>query len=158
MRNVTWKDIVEVVGIAAIVASLVFVGLQMRQAQSIAIADSYQQQAVATLAKSELATMHSELVAKANRGESLSDAETFSLSQYVIARWQNAFFTTRRAWYLERPTIGPTRNFVSFLCNNPGPREFWRNQTDSLEAASLDSPLESFTNDINSKLEKRCGQ
>jgi hypothetical protein len=158
MRNVTWKDIVEVVGIAAIVASLVFVGLQMRQAQSIAIADSYQQQAVATLAKSELATMHSELVAKANRGESLSDAETFALSEYVVARWQNAYFTMRRASYLERPTNGPVRNFSSFLCNNPGPREFWENQADSLVATSRGSPLESFANDIDSNLDNRCGQ
>ena len=31
MTNTNWKDVAELVGIAAIVASLVFVGLQMRQ-------------------------------------------------------------------------------------------------------------------------------
>ncbi len=40
MKTRDWKDIAELIGIAAIVASLIFVGLQMRQDQSIAIADT----------------------------------------------------------------------------------------------------------------------
>ena len=42
MNSEKWKSIVEVVGIAAIVASLVFVGLELRQSQRIAIAAQYQ--------------------------------------------------------------------------------------------------------------------
>ena len=42
MKKADWKDTAELVGIAAIVASLVFVGLQMRQSQVIAIAGQYQ--------------------------------------------------------------------------------------------------------------------
>ena len=45
MKNIAWKDAAELVGIAAIVASLIFVGLQMRQSQEIAIADQYQARA-----------------------------------------------------------------------------------------------------------------
>ena len=45
MKTNNWKDIAELVGIAAIVASLVFVGLQMRQSQGIAIANQYQNRA-----------------------------------------------------------------------------------------------------------------
>jgi hypothetical protein len=37
-----WKDLAELVGIAAIVASLIFVGLEMRQSQQIALASQYQ--------------------------------------------------------------------------------------------------------------------
>lgn len=40
------KDWMEVVGIFALVASLVFVGLQMKQAQEIAIAEQYQVRAI----------------------------------------------------------------------------------------------------------------
>ena len=40
-----WKSIAELIGIAAIVASLVFVGLQMKQSQEIAIAAQYQERA-----------------------------------------------------------------------------------------------------------------
>jgi len=49
MNKSTWKDTAEIVGIAAIVASLIFVGLQMRQSHEIAIADQYQNRADAAL-------------------------------------------------------------------------------------------------------------
>ena len=45
MSKTGWKDIAEIIGIAAIVASLVFVGLELRQSQQIAIAGQYQQRA-----------------------------------------------------------------------------------------------------------------
>jgi hypothetical protein len=38
MKNSSWKDYAEIAGIAAIVASLIFVGLQMRQDRVIAVA------------------------------------------------------------------------------------------------------------------------
>jgi hypothetical protein len=40
LKSTNWKDIAELIGIAAIVASLVFVGLQMRQEQTIAITET----------------------------------------------------------------------------------------------------------------------
>jgi hypothetical protein len=45
MKMSDWKDTAELIGIAAIVASLIFVGLQMKQSQDIAIADQYQERA-----------------------------------------------------------------------------------------------------------------
>jgi len=45
MKKSNWKDIAELIGIAAIVASLLFVGLQMKQSQDIAIAAQYQERA-----------------------------------------------------------------------------------------------------------------
>jgi len=49
MKTTNWKDIAEVIGIAAIVASLIFVGLQMKQSQDIAVAGQYQARADAAL-------------------------------------------------------------------------------------------------------------
>jgi len=46
MRGFNRKDFAEVIGTAAIVASLLFVGLQMRQAQNIAIAEQYQNRGI----------------------------------------------------------------------------------------------------------------
>ena len=40
-----WRDLAELVGVTAIVASLIFVGLQMKQSQSIAIGTQYQERA-----------------------------------------------------------------------------------------------------------------
>ena len=42
MKSTNWKDIAELFGIAAIVASLIFVGLQMKQSHEIALAEIYQ--------------------------------------------------------------------------------------------------------------------
>jgi len=49
MKPTDWKDIAELIGIAAIVGSLIFVGLQMKQSQEIAIANQYQARADAAL-------------------------------------------------------------------------------------------------------------
>ncbi len=43
MKKPHWKDTAELVGIAAIVTSLVFVGFELRQSQQIAIAAQYQE-------------------------------------------------------------------------------------------------------------------
>ena len=45
MRFTEWKEIAELVGLVAIVASLVFVGLQLKQSQEIALATQYQSRA-----------------------------------------------------------------------------------------------------------------
>ena len=46
MLKSRWHDLAELVGIGAIVASLVFVGLQLKQAKDIAIAEQYQTRAM----------------------------------------------------------------------------------------------------------------
>jgi hypothetical protein len=43
MQNADWRKTAELIGITAIVASLIFVGLQMKQQQEIAIAAQYQE-------------------------------------------------------------------------------------------------------------------
>jgi len=45
MKRFNWRDLTEISGIIAIVASLIFVGLQLRQSQEIAIASQYQERA-----------------------------------------------------------------------------------------------------------------
>ena len=49
MNSTNWKDIAELVGISAIVASLVFVGLELRQSHQIAIAAEYQERVAAVI-------------------------------------------------------------------------------------------------------------
>jgi len=49
MKAADWKDIAELVGIVAIVASLLFVGLQLKQSHEIALATQYQARAEATM-------------------------------------------------------------------------------------------------------------
>jgi hypothetical protein len=48
MKVNDWKDVAELVGIAAIVASLLFVALQLKQSHEIALATQFQARAEAT--------------------------------------------------------------------------------------------------------------
>ena len=50
MQFSKWKEIAELVGLCAIIASLIFVGLQLKQGQEIALANQYQARAEATQA------------------------------------------------------------------------------------------------------------
>lgn len=45
MKPFNWRDITEIVGFISIVGGLIFVGLQLRQSQEIAIANQYQERA-----------------------------------------------------------------------------------------------------------------
>ena len=42
MKSLDWKTYAELIGVAAIVPSLIFVGLELRQSQRIALAAQYQ--------------------------------------------------------------------------------------------------------------------
>jgi len=56
-----WKDTAELVGIAAIVASLLFVGLQMRLDQQIAGAQAYMDSANGLIELSQLTSDNQEV-------------------------------------------------------------------------------------------------
>jgi hypothetical protein len=45
MKRFNWRDLTEIVGFVSIVGGLIFVGLQLRQSQEIAIASQYQERA-----------------------------------------------------------------------------------------------------------------
>ena len=47
MTSPNWKDIAELIAVVAIVASLIFVGLQLKQSQEIALANQFQARAQA---------------------------------------------------------------------------------------------------------------
>jgi hypothetical protein len=49
MTNITWRELAEAIGIVSIVASLVFVGLQLRQSQQVAVAEQYQVRAISAV-------------------------------------------------------------------------------------------------------------
>ena len=72
MKSANWKGTAELVGIGAIVASLVFVGLQMRQEQEIAIVDTYGAVAEVEINLSILAGQYMEVWQRGLEGEELS--------------------------------------------------------------------------------------
>ena len=159
LKATNWKDIAELVGIAAIVASLIFVGLQMKQSQEIAVAETYQQEIAAAYASGELASLNAEAVERANEGAQLTDAERFALEEYVRTKWLHAYFSRSHQRFLGRNTGGPIANTSFFFCENPGLMRIWKEQIKRMSRDSgPTSRLTEFTVEIQRSIEDRCGE
>jgi len=136
MTQPNWKSAVELVGIGAIVASLVFVGLELRQAQEIAVAQLFQETTGVRVAVNELKTQNAELIAKSNRGDELTNGDAIALRALLDSVWSQAFFGTQ-SWRTlsvdENFRSGPSVVLYRFLKENPGPRRVWSQYRKGME-------------------------
>ena len=76
MKPIDWKSIAELIGISAIVVSLIFVGVQLQQDRDLAQVSSYGSVAESTNGLSELVQSNSEVWVRGLSGEELDDAES----------------------------------------------------------------------------------
>ena len=126
MATTNWKDIAELVGIAAIVASLMFVGLEMRQSHQLAMAEQQGAQIPQAHLVHQLLIQNSAIVMKLNDGRPLTDEEQFIANQMMTTMRSNYFFRYRRWDLLDHPAVGaPARALASILNENPGLRSLW---------------------------------
>jgi len=72
MPSRNWKDIAGMLGIGAIVASLIFVGLQLQQSREIAVGPQYQERANAAI-ENYMSQIQSDQALR-NRGQRLINA------------------------------------------------------------------------------------
>ena len=127
MNNSNWKDIAELIGIAAIVASLIFVGLQMQQSQSIAMSDGNLTNAANKIERNTSILENSDIWVRGNAGQDLdqNDAVVFKyLVQNVV---DTAFFEIVRLRRMGEDEIADSivADFSAFLFKNPGARRIW---------------------------------
>ena len=119
-------------GIAAIVASLIFVGLQLRQEQNIALATLGQAEISSrtelNLGMSEFA----EVWDKSNRGEPLSTSELLIMESLVDSWFRRAVIggSTRRS-LVGGTSRAAERIFAVMLFRNPGARQIWEVQREN---------------------------
>ncbi len=94
MKSAYWKDIAEVVGIAAIVVSLIVIVMELRQTQSALIASTYQSRALDAVGV-EWANANSEvlgpLLARVDLDDPeslapLNELERFRIRSYLVSR------------------------------------------------------------------------
>lgn len=128
VKSYNWKDSAELIGIAAIVVSLIFVGLQLVQSQTIATAERFDTTVSNRLYRNDLVIQHSGLLAKANNGEQLTESEQISLNHLIDSLWSEAFFGSRANQVLAAPGESGARIvFSRFLYQNSGARQEWQN-------------------------------
>ena len=125
MKGANWKESAELIGIAAIVASLVFVGLELRQSQQIALNEAAFTTASWYMETRSEINANADVWTKGNAGEALNRAE-FAIYENLIRNANTQAFWT---WATQRRvglSGGPGRaDFSGFLFRNPAAREVW---------------------------------
>jgi len=127
MKFKEWNEIAELVGIAAIVGSLIFVGLQMKQAQEIANADRRMMRVANMIEMNNAINENAEIWARGLSGEELNESEAVIFKNLVRNREGFVFFNWRAAQDL-RTAVGATATvaeFSAFLYENPGARRVY---------------------------------
>ena len=135
MKTRDWKDAAELVGIAAIVASLIFVGMQMKQAQEIANADRRMLRVANMIEMNNAINENTDIWARGNSGEELNDGEAVIFRNLLLNKIDFVFFGTLAARDLGSG-VGANADraeFSVFLYENPGARQVFESRLDHLD-------------------------
>ena len=138
-----WKTAAELVGISAIIGSLVFVGMQLRQEQEIAIVDTYGPIVESNEAVLSLIGEHPEIWEKGLLGDKLSTSEEIVFSGMV-----RAVFSRHAHMFIRFSRIGPgepeeiMKEFAYAIYIFPGLRRQWEadNEFQDHRDAALNRP------------------
>jgi hypothetical protein len=120
-----WKDTAELIGIAAIVASLIFVGFQMKQEQEIAYAEALGGYSATSLDFFLAAADYSEILVKGNAGETLTPVESHKLRTFIEAAETRLSLEMARQHRLGSSLNSGELKFASFFYRNPAARVAW---------------------------------
>lgn len=127
MDSTKLNDWMQVVGIFAVVASLIFLGLQMRQTQDIALTESGWNRMLAEIETRRNFKEFPDIWAKGNAGEELNPSE--AAIYRALIRDLNAleFFKYYNATILDHPGAADAARWdmAGFLYENPGARREW---------------------------------
>ena len=139
-----FNEVAELLGMVAIVASLIFVGLQLRQSQRIALAEMEAANSSASIELASLLSDHSEVWVRGIAGEELedSDAEVFKI--IVITLADNAYSKQEQFRLLGKDELADAKvhEFAAYLHDRPGARRAWTEREASLKnSRSLLNPL-----------------
>jgi hypothetical protein len=126
MKSASWKDHAELIGIAAIVVSLVFVGVELRQSHDIAINEMGFVALASFFETRDTENDHVEVWIKGNLGEELDRYEMAIYRNLVRNRhsqrfWNYAFSRTLGQENSEIPVV----DLAAYLHKYPNARAVW---------------------------------
>lgn len=159
MKFKEWNEIAELIGIAALVASLLFVGLQIRQEHSIAITETRAALTESAQTIAGLVQENSEIWKRGLDGEELTANDEISfiaMVQAVRAHFFNLFLRWERFGHRDPEEV--TRRYAYALYTHPGLRSAFQRQLELQilrdEAFNLPAWDDEFRNLVKSKLEQ----
>ena len=129
MKDTNWKDIAELIGIAAIVASLIFLGFQMRQDKQIAEAQILSERDDTTIDLARLINESADIWMKGLNGEVLSELEQVKFNALARAFYLDRVYRYERAKRVGTGQPEVIASFMAFyLYQYPGLRQAFDRQ------------------------------
>ena len=130
-----WKNLVELLGIVSIVASLTFVGLQVRQSQQIGINETRLTALQTTVEANSQINEYASIWVAGVSGEKLDATEALIFENLIVNLNNLAYYVNASQGDLlgEVETTDVTvQDFAAFLHRNPGARKVWELREDRL--------------------------
>ena len=139
MKSVNWRGLSEFVGIAAIVASLIFVGLQLRQSRDIALSELSASRHASRVELDNAIRDHADIWARGNVGDELNQADAVIYLRLINSMHWASWESWRQNLRFEQATPSElsVADFASFLYKNPGARKAWTTYIDDRESYRL---------------------
>lgn len=133
MKKSDWKGTAELIGIAAIVASLVFVGVQIQLDRKVASSQVNMAALEARVAVEAAIAEHADVWTKAAKREELTDSELRIVHSLIKMAESKSFFESMAGGEVRGrsgsesfdETSAIISGFSTLLFDNPGVREIW---------------------------------
>ena len=119
------NDWMQVIGIFALVASLIFVGLQIRQTKEIALNEAGYSSVSSNVEIHVGQNEYADIWVRGNADEDLTRIEESIYGNLLRDRTNRAFFQSNAYRRLGSDADIPTSTFIMFLHQNPGARSRW---------------------------------
>jgi len=127
MKSEARRDVIEAVGVVAIVVSLIFVGVQVRLDREIAVAEGNLANAANKIEENNAFLEHSDVWVRGNSGESLDEDEVVIFRYLVKSAYDVARMEITRLSRLGNDDLAlmVAADFAGFLSRNEGARSVW---------------------------------
>ena len=152
MNRDDWRDWIERIGIVAIIASLIFVGLQMRQDHQLALAQDSADFGDTMIEYARVINENREVWKRGLEGEELSPVDEITFEAVAYTVWQKFFGLYIRSGLLGyRPGSEIARQLAAELYTFPGLRRYFIARC--VHGESIGFPR-SFCDDVREQLGK----
>jgi hypothetical protein len=123
----SWRNIVELIGLIAVVASLVFVGVQLRQDQQIAVAEIFADHDDTQIEWAGLIAENRDLWMRGLTGEELSLGEKVAFNAIASAYFSKEWDRYMRAILISGvPPKGVALTFANTVYSYPSLHQAWQ--------------------------------
>jgi hypothetical protein len=137
MKDANWKSIAELIGIAAIVASLFFLGFQLKLSHETAVSEINASHYASLVEINNGIADHADVWSRGNAGLDLDQGETVTyhrlLENFEERRrieWRHNLLFGRQG-----QQVSQYSEFAAFLYENPGARKIWTEDRDEYYAS-----------------------